>query len=149
MVLYYQTEFDYKPISSLEDTTEIAIFWLYKPSMWPLHSTQWTNFSAWHFGLWCCITISDLATKCSVFREYCLDKHSLTFWTFAVTLTLNTVNPIFPQDTLAYDAVPSNQVWLQTDQQFIRYSKNSHKPLLWPWHWRRCAKFSAWHIALW
>ena len=27
-------------------------------------------------------------------------------------------NPIFPQDTLAYDAVLSNQVWLQMDQQF-------------------------------
>ena len=35
-------------------------------------------------------------------------------------------NPIFPQDTPAYDAVLSNQVWLQTDQQFRRYSKKSY-----------------------
>ena len=34
-------------------------------------------------------------------------------------------NPIFPQDTLVYNAVLSNQVWLQTDQQFGRYSRNS------------------------
>ena len=33
-------------------------------------------------------------------------------------------NLIFPQDTLAYDAV--YQVWLQMDQQFRRYSTNSH-----------------------
>ena len=28
--------------------------------------------------------------KVQTFRRYCLAKHSLTFWTFAVTLTLNT-----------------------------------------------------------
>ena len=33
--------------------------------------------------------------------------------------------PIFPQDTLVYNAVLSDQVWLQTDQQFGRYSRNS------------------------
>ena len=41
-------------------------------------------------------------------------------------LDLECSNPILPQNTPAYDAVPSNQVWLQTDQQFKRYSKNSH-----------------------
>ena len=36
-------------------------------------------------------------------------------------------NPtFFLQDTLAYDAVLSNQVWLLMDQQFGRYSRNSH-----------------------
>ena len=34
-------------------------------------------------------------------------------------------NPIFPQDTLAYNAVLPHQVWLQTDQQFGRYNRNS------------------------
>ena len=33
-------------------------------------------------------------------------------------------NPIFAQDTPAYDAVLSIQVWLQTDQQFRKYHKN-------------------------
>ena len=40
-------------------------------------------------------------------------------------LDLERSNPIFPQNTPAYDAVLSNQVWLQMDQQFRRYSKNS------------------------
>ena len=64
MMLYYQTKFGCKPTSSLEATTEIVIVWLYKPSLWPWHWTQWTNFSAQHFGLWCCITIPGLATIC-------------------------------------------------------------------------------------
>ena len=34
-------------------------------------------------------------------------------------------SPVFPQDTQACDAVLLNQVWLQTDQQFKRYTKNS------------------------
>ena len=33
-------------------------------------------------------------------------------------LDLERSNPIFPQDTPAYDAVLSNQVWMQMDQQF-------------------------------
>ena len=41
-------------------------------------------------------------------------------------LALKRSNPIFPQDTLAYNAVLSNQVWLKTDQQFRKYSQNSH-----------------------
>ena len=49
MMLYYQTKFSCKPTSSLEDTTEIVIFWLYKPLLWPWHWTQWTTFSAWHW----------------------------------------------------------------------------------------------------
>ena len=35
-------------------------------------------------------------------------------------------NPIFPQNTRAYDAVLANQVWLQTNEQFRRYNRNSH-----------------------
>ena len=41
-------------------------------------------------------------------------------------LDLEQSNPFFSQDTLAYDAVLSNQVWLQTDQQFGRYSRKSY-----------------------
>ena len=38
-------------------------------------------------------------------------------------LDLERSNPIFPQDTLGYDPVLANQVWLQVDQKFRRYSK--------------------------
>ena len=41
-------------------------------------------------------------------------------------LDLEHSNSIFPQDTPAYVAVLSNQVWLQTDQQFRRYNWNSY-----------------------
>ena len=41
-------------------------------------------------------------------------------------LDLKRSNPIFPQDTSAYDAVLWNEVWLQTDQQFRRYNTDSH-----------------------
>ena len=41
-------------------------------------------------------------------------------------LDLEHSNPIFPQDTPAYNAVRSNQIWLQTNQQFRGYSRNSH-----------------------
>ena len=41
-------------------------------------------------------------------------------------LDLTYSNPIFPQNTPAYDASLSTQVWLQIDQQFTRYKRNSH-----------------------
>ena len=41
-------------------------------------------------------------------------------------LDLESDNPIFQQDTPSYDAVLSNQVWLQADPQFRKCSKNSH-----------------------
>ena len=63
--------------------------------------------------------------KVQWFRRYRLDKHSCTFWTFSMTLTLNTAIQIFSQDTLANGDVPSNQVWLQRDQPFWNYSRNS------------------------
>ena len=94
MLYYLLYKFGCKETSSLEDTTEIVTFWLYKPLLWPRHWTQWTNFSAWHSGLWCCITIPGLVTKCSLVQKIS-SKHSLTFWTFAVALNLNAVIPFF------------------------------------------------------
>ena len=41
-------------------------------------------------------------------------------------LDLECSNPVFSQDTLSGDPVLSNQVWLQTDQQFRRYSRKSY-----------------------
>ena len=64
-MIYYQTKFGCKRTSSLEDTVEIVIFWLYKPSLWPWHWRQITNFSAGHSGSWCCITIPSLVSKWS------------------------------------------------------------------------------------
>ena len=65
MMLYYQTMFGCKQTSSLEDRVENVIFWLFKPSLWPWHWRQRTNFSAWHSGSWLCITISNFVWKWS------------------------------------------------------------------------------------
>ena len=41
-------------------------------------------------------------------------------------LDLQRSSPIFQKNTLAYDAVLSKKIWLQTNQQFRRYSRNNH-----------------------
>ena len=41
-------------------------------------------------------------------------------------LDLENNNQFFTENTPAYEAVPSNQIWLQKDQQFSRHSRNSH-----------------------
>ena len=123
-MMYYQTKFGRNLTSSLEDTTETVIFWLYKPLLWPWHWTQWTNFPAWHSGLWCCITIPGLVTKCFVVQKLSSRQTFTDIMYLCCDLDLENSNPIFSQNTLAYDAVLSNQVWLQTDQQFRRHSEN-------------------------
>ena len=119
-------KFGCKPTSSLEDTTEIVIFWLYKPLLWPWHWRQWTSFSAWHPGLWCYITIPGLVTKCSMVQKISSGQTFTDILNLRCHLDLEYSNPIFPQDTMAYNAVLSNRIWLQTDQQFRRYSRNNH-----------------------
>ena len=126
MMLYYQTKFGCKPTSNLDDTAEIIIFWLYSPhcDLDIEHSKHF--FSGWHSGLWCSITIPGLETKCSVVQKISSGQTFINISNLHCDLDLECSNPIFPQDTPAYDAVLSNQVWLQTDQQFRRYNKTSH-----------------------
>ena len=75
--------------------------------------------------------------KVQLFRIYCLDKHSLIFWTLTVPLTLNAVIQFLHKDTPANNDLLSNQVWLQKDQQFTKYSRIvifwSYETLLWHW----------------
>ena len=49
-------------------------------------------------------------------------------WTLAMTLTLNAVILFFSfsEDTLAYDEVRADQVWLPKSQQFQTYSRKRH-----------------------
>ena len=55
-----------------------------------------------------------------------------TFTTFAVTLIWMHKNFFFFfQDTLAYDDVPWDVVWLSMNKQFIRYSRKSHLLIIW------------------
>ena len=126
MMLYYQTKFGCKPTSSWKDTTEIVIVWLYKPSLWPWHWTQWTTFSAGHSGLWLCIAIPVLVTKCSAVQKIPFRQTFTHIFNLRCDLDLERSNPIFLQDTPAYDDVLIHQVWLQTDQQFRRQSRKSN-----------------------
>ena len=139
-MMYNQTKFGCRPTSTLEDTTEIVIFWLYKPSLWPWHWTQWTNFSAWHSGLWCCITIPGLVTKYSVVQKILSGQIFTNILNLHCGHDLECSNPIFPQDIQAYDA-DHNQVcsckqtssWEDTVKRVIFWL---YKCSLWPWHWR-------------
>ena len=125
MMLYYQTKFVCKQTSGLEDIAEIVIFWLYKPLLWPWHWRQWTIFSAWHSGLCCCITIPSLVAKYSAIQKYSSRQMFTNILNLCCDLDLKCSNPVFPH-TPACDAVLSNQLWLQIDQQFRRYKRNSH-----------------------
>ena len=63
------------------------------------------------------MTIPGLVTKCSVIQKMSSRQTITIISNLRCDLDLERSNPIFPQDTQAYDAVLSNQVWLQTDQQ--------------------------------
>ena len=106
VIFWYQTKFVCKLTSTLEDTTEIVIFWLYKPLLWPWHWTQWINFSAWHFGFWCCITIPGLATKCSVVQKISSGQTLTNI--LKLCCDLGGSKSIFQRDTAPYDAVLSS-----------------------------------------
>ena len=108
--MYYQTKSGSKKISSSKDR----------------HSHILITWALAYWG----ITIPSLETKyLVVLKASC--GHSLTFWPFTVTLTLNAVIQFFSQNTLAYDDVLSDQVWLPRNQQFRRYGRKSHILIKW------------------
>ena len=121
--LAYDAKFICRWTSSLEDIVKTVIFWLHKPSVWPGH---WTNFSAWHSGSWCCINIQSLVTKSSVVQKTSSRQTFVNVLNLHCDLHLECSNPIFPQNTPSSDTVLPNQVWLQTDWQFRRFSRNTH-----------------------
>ena len=125
-MLDYQTKSGSKPTSSSEDTTEIVVFWLYKPLLWPWPWTQRTYFSACHSGLWCCTTTPGLVTKCSVLQKISSKQTFINILNLRCDLDLERSKYVFPHGIKASDAVLQNHVWSQTDQQFRRYSENSH-----------------------
>ena len=100
MILYYQTK------------SVIVIFWLYKPPLWPWHSTQWMNFSAWHSGWWCCIAIPGLATKCSMVQKISSGQTFTNILNLCSDLDTKENEPIFLHDTLPYDKTLPHQVRL-------------------------------------
>ena len=56
-------------------------------------------------------------TKCSVVQKVSSKQTFTNILNLRCDLDFEHSSPIFPQDTPTYDAVLSNQVWLQMDQQ--------------------------------
>ena len=71
-----------------------------------------------HMTLWLMMLhhIPNLVTKCSVIQKISSGQTFTDILNLRCELDLKHSNPIFQQDSLAYDAVLSNQVWMQTDQ---------------------------------
>ena len=74
--------------------------------------------SVWHSGSFSCITIPGLVTKGFAVQRMSSRQIFTDIFNLCCDPDLKCSTPIFPQYTLAYDAVLWNQVWLQTDQQF-------------------------------
>ena len=131
MMMYHQTKFGCQRINS-------SVFWSYEPLMWPwpwrLQQQQQQN-SVGHSASWCCSTIPHLVTKCSAIQKISSGQTFINILNLCCDLDLKCSNPIFPQHTPAYDAVLSNQVWLQTDLQFRRY--NSHILIIVSWYFEQ------------
>ena len=127
-MMCHETKFGCQRINSSENMVEshILIKWaLVVIATLKLAKTTTKN-SAWHSGSWCFITIPNLVTKYFVIQKISFRQTFTDILNLCCDLHLERSNPIFPQDTLAYNAVLSNQVYLQTDKQFRRYWPNKH-----------------------
>ena len=74
------------------------------------------------------------------FRRNQPDKHSLTFWTYAVTLTLNTVNQFLHrtlQLMIFYSHTKFGCKWTSSLEDMVEIVIFwLYKPSMWPQHWR-------------
>ena len=121
LVMYHQTKFGCQGVNSSENIVE-KIIWALAVTL-TLKAAMTTK--CLHDSCsWCCITIPNLVTKCFVIQKI---SSGQTFTNiFNLCYDLDCTTPIFPLDIPAYDNILSNQVWLQTNQQFRRYNRNSH-----------------------
>ena len=104
----------------------ILIIWALAVTLTLKIATATTEISAWLSGSRCCITTPNLVTKWPVIQKISSGQTFTDILNLRCYLDLERSNPIFPHDTPAYDTVLSNQVRLQTDQQFRRYNSKSH-----------------------
>ena len=84
---------------------------------------------------------------------YYLDKHSLTYWTFAVTLTLNVVIQFFHRTLqlmmLNYQTRFGCK-WTSSLEDIVEIVIFwLYKPMLWPWHWRQWTNLQQRHWQGW
>ena len=147
MIMYHQTKFLRKRISSSEDIVETVTSW----SMSPCCDLDLEDSKPYEP---CCdldledskpifcmaIPAYDNVSPYQVWlqnswrlRRSHVDKHIKIFWTpLCCDLDLECTNPfLLWQDTLDYNDVPLDQVWLAKIQQFWRYSRKSNS---FPYH---------------
>ena len=77
MMMYPQTRFGCKRISSSEDILEMIIFWLYEPSLWSWPWRWQNNLSTRQNASWWCIIILYLVTRQ---QNNLLTKQSGLWW---------------------------------------------------------------------
>ena len=128
-MMFHQTKFGCQGIN------RYSHFLSYESLLWPWHWRPQTFFFLQNPSL--------INKKVLWFRTY-LVKHSLTFWTFTVTLTLNKISQFFHR-TLWLMMLYYQTSLVANRRAVRRYSRNSHiwlyKPMLWPWHWRQWTIF--------
>ena len=90
-MMYHPFKFSSQKISSSADMVEAVISDDMSPHCDPELEDSKINLLAWHFGPWCCITITSLVTG-QQRRRYRPDEHSLEFLTYSVTFTLTTTD---------------------------------------------------------
>ena len=120
-----------RPSLFAKNIVETVIFWSYEPSLWPwpwIYPPKKQKKTKIRMTLWLMMLRHNtkLGIKCSVIQKISSGQTFTDILNLRCDFDLERSNSIFPQDTQAYDAILWNKVWLQTDQQFRRYNRNSH-----------------------
>ena len=108
-----------------------------------------TNLFSWHSSSRRCITLTSFLLK------YHRGKHSLTFWTFSVTLTLNSWFNFFHRALrlmMLYYQAKFGCKWannLEDKSETAIFWL--YKPLLWPWPWKKWMSLTCLtlHLMIW
>ena len=131
MNTYHQTKFGCQRISSSEDiVVRVIIILIWALAVTLTLKTANTFCSAWHSGSFCSITIPSLVTKCFVIHKISSGQIFTDIFNLRCDLDLERSDPIFPQDTLAYNVVLRN-LSLVAKGPAVRYSRNSHILIIW------------------
>ena len=114
----FKSKFGCKRINSSEDRAEshILIIWVFTVTL----NFKTTKQLAWHSDSWWCITIPSLASNSSAVQKILSGQTLIDILKFYCDCDPEQSKSVFSQDTR------SNQVWLQTDQKFRTYSRNSN-----------------------
>ena len=95
MMIYYQSTFGCKTITSSEDIVKTVIFWTYKPSLWPSPWKQQPHFfGGWDYTQQWCTTIPSWVTKGWVVEKISPRQTTESF----NDLDLKLSNPVYSLD---------------------------------------------------